>query len=133
MSLENAACKGQHELFDSVDLADHEEAAAICATCPARLACLQELHKLTIYADPNQGGPVGTWAGQLIGATRKTALERLREHGTSKGYYRSISAQPRGNQRGNKGGRWDNRDAPAGCVNTAARADRTALTKKEAG
>lgn len=29
-----------------------------------------------------------------------------------------------------RGDEWENRDAPAGCVNTAARADRTALSER---
>lgn len=34
---------------------------------------------------------------------------------------------------GSEPAKWDNRDAPAGCVNTAARADRTPLADKESG
>ncbi len=60
-------CAGKWELFDSRNLADHIEAATMCRTCPAQLACADNL--LTVQrSDKALGGsPEGTWAGQLMG------------------------------------------------------------------
>lgn len=39
---DEAACLGQHELFDSTKQEDRKEAKAICADCPVRWECLQD-------------------------------------------------------------------------------------------
>lgn len=54
-------CAGKWFLFDSIDINDHKEAAAICDTCPMVKAC--EQRRLDDIA--NGGQPVGTWAGTL--------------------------------------------------------------------
>lgn len=77
--IEGAACVGKWWLFDSVDLIDHAEAAAICAGCPARRRCLEALHaEAAVYP---AGTPCGTWAGKLVGTSRLP-----REHGTERGW-----------------------------------------------
>lgn len=79
--LEGALCRGQGPLFESTHPLDHEEAAAICAKCPAIAACrglLEAESKNAVY------GATGTWAGELVGTKR---AERTREHGTEKGYW----------------------------------------------
>lgn len=57
-------CYGKSELFDSTDLHDHHEAAALCKTCPAILAC-------RMSTPPRTEFPVGTWAGLLYTISAK--------------------------------------------------------------
>lgn len=88
--LREASCKGRPQLFESLDAADHEMAAAICAWCPVRVACKSLLLEVQREATALEsgGGPVGTWAGELIGSRvgrQRRALPR--EHGTDRGYY----------------------------------------------
>lgn len=71
-------CAAQPELFDSTDWFDHHRAQAICATCPLIAACrdrLRQAQELTMY----DGGPEGTWAGQLIGAPKSSQRLALEE------------------------------------------------------
>ena len=63
-------CFGKSWLFDATDARSHEEARALCATCPAIVACrknLRETQRTQLIAGPN-GGPEGTWAGLLFRA-----------------------------------------------------------------
>lgn len=62
--MNDAACAGQWELFDSTDRADHREAVKLCKVCPMLSACVTQLRKAQ-QASP-WGGPQGTWAGLLI-------------------------------------------------------------------
>lgn len=67
-------CAGQWLLFDSVDLADHRRARAMCGVCPIRLECRKQLEEAS--ADSHCGpkyGPRGTWAGMLVGLPRTSA------------------------------------------------------------
>lgn len=61
---EDAACRGEWELFDSLNLADHALAKRICARCPVFAGCVREVVEI-------QRTPgivlVGTWAGILYG------------------------------------------------------------------
>lgn len=70
-------CAGKWLLFDSVDIRDHREAAAICETCPMVDACEQ----VRLDDIANGGQPVGTWAGTLTRpkSWRKKEI-RLPEH-----------------------------------------------------
>ena len=75
-------CVGKWELFDSIDLADHREAAALCRECPLRAWCSQQLRWTARTASARTAasrdvGPVGTWAGQLVGTSQadRTAAE----------------------------------------------------------
>jgi hypothetical protein len=52
-------CTGLHYLFESTDPTDHQEAAAICATCPVIAWCRANTPPATDF-------PVGTWAGRLF-------------------------------------------------------------------
>lgn len=64
-ALSQARCVGRHELFDSAHPADHKQARAICADCPAIVACRDLLTKPShIDTIPM---PTGTWAGKLYG------------------------------------------------------------------
>lgn len=76
MTLNSARCVGQHELFDSRDPADHREAKAICATCPAISACRVRVRRAQLAA-PWGAGPQGTWAGKLFGSTSRRELEAV--------------------------------------------------------
>ena len=60
-------CVGRHRLFDSTALTDHQEAAALCATCSDLDWCRDRLAE-AIEAGKAGGTPQGTWAGQLVGA-----------------------------------------------------------------
>lgn len=67
-ALTGARCVGRWWLFDSTDLAEHAEAAAICAECPVLLACRRHVREvLAAGASVNHYGITGTWAGQLYG------------------------------------------------------------------
>jgi hypothetical protein len=80
--LEGAACRDADPLlFESVNPLDHIEAAGICATCPALMACDALLAEQYGTLARHGGGPVGTWAGQLVGTKSKP-----REHGTERGW-----------------------------------------------
>lgn len=57
------ACAGNADLFLSVDLADHIEAATICQGCPAIDWCRAETN--AALRGPHGCGVYGTWAGQL--------------------------------------------------------------------
>lgn len=78
--LEGARCVGRWWLFDSIDPDDHAEAAKECAICPVRDSCLQVLQEVA-GGGPRASGPVGTWAGLLVGTSAKP-----REHGTERGW-----------------------------------------------
>jgi len=88
--LSGALCRGRPWLFESVDEADHREAAAICRQCPVIAACRAELKRVAALAatiTAQGGGPTGTWAGQLVGS--KTGPRRRRAQcGTDSGYFR---------------------------------------------
>lgn len=68
-------CAGKWDLFDSTDLADHEEAVQLCAACPMKLECRIMLETARAVADSG-GRPTGTWAGTLVGSARVKA-ERM--------------------------------------------------------
>lgn len=63
-------CAGLWRLFDSTDDADHERAAALCATCPMIDACRERrdlaARKVAGRGHPMFYGPRGTWAGELV-------------------------------------------------------------------
>jgi hypothetical protein len=64
-----AACAGKWWLFDSTDLADHIEAASICADCPIRLQCHDAMPAR--LRTEHWRGVNGTWAGALYLHGRK--------------------------------------------------------------
>lgn len=72
-------CAGRWELFDSTDLADHLQAAAICQTCPLIVDCRKELEaaKRDAYV-PIKYGPAGTWAGRLVGPKHRISAAKLK-------------------------------------------------------
>lgn len=75
-------CAGQWELFDSTDPSDHEEAKALCGQCPMIVECGQRLDAARNRAHRGGGqtyGPVGTWAGRLMGIPRTTAARMAAE------------------------------------------------------
>lgn len=61
--LQQAACVGDWDIFDSNDPLDHADAAAICEQCPVRLECAARAGELSRLAIDKR--PVGTWAGTL--------------------------------------------------------------------
>jgi hypothetical protein len=91
-ALSGALCVGRPWLFESMEAADHLEARAICAQCPAILACRVELQRVSDLAatvTAQGGGPVGTWAGVLVGRSGANARGRIRAAcGTDSGYFR---------------------------------------------
>jgi hypothetical protein len=89
--LSGALCVGQHALFESTDVRDHLEARALCDACPALEACtelLREVQTVSRTLRDAGGGAVGTWAGELVGASPASRRGRRnpREHGTERGY-----------------------------------------------
>lgn len=66
--MKHAACIGRSALFESTNSADHDEARAICLTCPMLADC----HTITIRerdrARKTRTPIRGTWAGHLYGA-----------------------------------------------------------------
>lgn len=91
MSLDGARCEGRWDLFDSVDLRDHEVARDLCASCPALRDCAVLLHEIQVASRvlaTSGGGPHGTWAGKLVGASARGRRGRAfpTEHGTERGY-----------------------------------------------
>lgn len=85
---DGAPCIGRSWLWDSTIRADHQQAAAECATCPAFTPCHNRLIETLQAVSPTMraagGGPVGTWAGVLVG---KTSPHRA-QCGHDSGYYR---------------------------------------------
>ena len=71
-------CVGKWELFDSIDPFDHLRAADLCATCPMLDACNRRLEvaRNNAHGNTKDYGPVGTWAGRLVGVGPKTSVER---------------------------------------------------------
>lgn len=69
----NPPCYGQAELFDSVEVADHEEARDICAGCPVKAACADALQDAK--RQYGNGAPDGTWAGVLYKNGRQVAVK----------------------------------------------------------
>lgn len=63
------SCIGRWWLWDSVNLADHHEARAICAVCPALAWCADRTAEVSRGHRGRHGlGPLtGTWAGRLYG------------------------------------------------------------------
>ena len=91
--LAGALCVGKWWLFDSTEPSDHAEARALCAQCPALMACVAlaaEVRSPTSMAACG-GGMSGTWAGRLYttkGHRRAAGRPPLpREHGTDRGYH----------------------------------------------
>jgi hypothetical protein len=76
-------CAGLWRIFDSTKLADHQEAAALCATCPILEDCNASLTETLKRAYKKRHGPRGTWAGQLLGHAPEAA-----KCGTESGYNR---------------------------------------------
>lgn len=73
-------CIGQHRLFDSIHAADHAEAKAICDTCPVIDWCREQLEAAReAAASSTGGGPVGTWAGELVGVIDREARAHRNE------------------------------------------------------
>lgn len=58
-------CAGKWWLFDSTDITDHKDAAALCDACPMFDAC-ERLLAEELTHKYSGGGPRGTWAGRLI-------------------------------------------------------------------
>lgn len=88
-AFEDAPCVGRSWLWDSTHQADHREAAALCKTCPALNPCADLLREELSGSRTMQvagGGPVGTWAGRLVGKGFKWT-PNPREHGTDRGYH----------------------------------------------
>lgn len=75
-------CAGKPTLFESVRPDYHQQAAALCAQCHARAACLQLLEDTR--RDWGRNGPQGTWAGLLI---QPRDPDRPDGCGTLGGYY----------------------------------------------
>lgn len=76
MTTDLPPCHGLHKIFESTDLADHAEAATICATCPMLDACDKLREDVQATSQPGYG-PAGTWAGKLYGTpNRKPARSR---------------------------------------------------------
>lgn len=75
-AFDKALCVGLWWLFDSTELVDHLEAQALCGLCPAMLDCAAELDKARA-ASAAGDGPVGTWAGRLVGVPKAAERERL--------------------------------------------------------
>lgn len=83
----NAPCHGQSVRFDSTLLAEHMEAAKLCATCPVIDACQRLLEDSQNAWQHRSGGPEGTWAGQLVIAGRVVTASRLmRVHAEEEAY-----------------------------------------------
>jgi hypothetical protein len=76
--LTGALCANEDpDTFQSTHQSDHEEAAAICARCPVRVACLELAMALQATSPVGeQYGIQGTWGGVLYGATRKVGRPR---------------------------------------------------------
>ena len=72
-NLEGAACIGLHDLFDAVSIPAHQEARAICDTCPVIAACREHYLKVRKAAGAS-GAPEGTWAGVRRGTSKLTLL-----------------------------------------------------------
>lgn len=83
-------CAGKWELFDSVDLAAHLEAKALCEACPVLDWCVAQLRRAFENVEYQGYGPQGTWAGQYVGKTGRVVTPRRREAvcGTPSGYKR---------------------------------------------
>lgn len=64
-------CVGMHQLFESTDRFDHARARLICDVCPVVAWCEGELEAARATAltagTHTYAGPVGTWAGRLVG------------------------------------------------------------------
>lgn len=58
-------CYGKSALFDATDPRSHEQARAICSTCPIIDACRANLIATQAAMMPKYG-PEGTWAGVLF-------------------------------------------------------------------
>lgn len=90
MTFQDALCRGDHELFDATDTASHLIARAICAECPAIRECAALRDEIrSEISDTMQragGGPVGTWAGELLGGNVTPIT-----HGTESGYLRHLA------------------------------------------
>lgn len=73
-AFEKARCIGQHWLFDSTDPEIHKQAAELCAECDALDACrdlLIDVQKVAKTMCTAGGGPMGTWAGRLVGKPQR--------------------------------------------------------------
>lgn len=76
-------CRGLWWLFDSTDVGDHIIARDYCEHCPIRDACHDGFEAARATAkDVRAGGPQGTWAGVLYGATSQPLRVKL---GTCRG------------------------------------------------
>lgn len=97
--LSAALCRGNWQLFDSIDENDHLVAREICGECPVLAGCaalLNEVQLANRTVNARGAGPVGTWAGKLVG--RPGGSYVAIEHGTERGYqqhrYRRSEACP---------------------------------------
>lgn len=69
---EHTPCYGKHKLFESTNKADHLKAKELCKTCPvAAFAACERLLEDEQKSRQHGAGPMGTWAGKLVGATNK--------------------------------------------------------------
>lgn len=84
-------CAGKWELFDSREMSDHFEAAMLCRTCPAQLACADNLLDVQRADKALGGSPEGTWAGQLMGG--RSGVRPPSQCGTESGYRRHHRAR----------------------------------------
>lgn len=76
-----AACAGQSALFDSRLREDHQQARALCDTCPVFAACWDHLQAVKRAPKHLGGSPEGTWAGQLFGEQSESAARRNKGEG----------------------------------------------------
>lgn len=72
-------CAGRWELFDSTNYADHLIARTYCQKCPLIEQCQERLEEAAALrlSGVTDGGPRGTWAGQMIGAGSKPKVRPI--------------------------------------------------------
>ena len=70
MSEPEHLCFGLERYFDSVEQADHEWCAKMCAECPALQLCTQRRDEMLAKELPIEG----TWAGVLYGGKREPII-----------------------------------------------------------
>lgn len=72
-----APCLNNPPLWESTYHADHNQAAKGCNICPHIEACLDRLAwAREVSHSGDEGGPEGTWAGQLINPRKKRGRPR---------------------------------------------------------
>lgn len=72
-------CHGRATLFEATTIAAHEEARALCATCPVLAACEATLRDtMRAHGYGPHYGPRGTWAGRLVSKPAATVVRMER-------------------------------------------------------